>query len=136
MERADLPKDSLIFPDNFIIDFAPVDDNWTVSLKEQKGATYENLKKWCSITTHVSYWYYTCVHAPYAIYERTQADLKAMREAGSSTRITENCWRSDFDGADWVAASNRARSVSPPGAVSRRAVAPAKGSHAGASPPG
>ena len=80
--QSEIPPENIVFPDNFIIDFAPVDDNWAVSLKEQKGNTYGNLKKWNDITKHVSYWYYTCVHAPYGLYERTQDDLKAMRDAG------------------------------------------------------
>ncbi len=80
--QSEAPPKNIVFPDNFIIDFAPVEDNWTVSLKEQKGNTYANLKEWCRITKHVSYWYYTCVHAPYGLYERTQADMRAMREAG------------------------------------------------------
>lgn len=80
--QSEVPPRNVLFPENFIVDFAPVDDNWTVSLRDQPDGTYDNLLKWRRITHHVSYWYYTTVRAPYALYERTAADLLAMRDAG------------------------------------------------------
>ena len=80
--QSEVPPRNVMFPENFIVDFAPVDDNWTVSLREQPQDTYANLLEWRRITHHVSYWYYTTVRAPYALYERTAADLRAMRDAG------------------------------------------------------
>lgn len=80
--QSEVPPRNVMFPENFIVDFAPVDDNWTVSLRDQPQGTYANLLEWRRITHHVSYWYYTTVRAPYALYERTAADLRAMRDAG------------------------------------------------------
>lgn len=80
--QSEVPPKGVVFPENFIIDFAPVDDNWTVSLRDQPHGTYANLLEWERITHHVSYWYYTTLRAPYALYERTAADLRAMRDAG------------------------------------------------------
>lgn len=53
------PKGIGKFPDNFVCDFAPVDDNQSFHIGGQDNEkTLENLKKWCAACDKVMYWYY------------------------------------------------------------------------------
>jgi hypothetical protein len=71
-------------PDNWICDFAPVDDDQGQALDGPRNiGTLENLKKWNKIAKHISYWYYNCNKtAPFGIVERLQRDIKLMYQNG------------------------------------------------------
>ncbi|MBR2428210.1 MAG: DUF4838 domain-containing protein [Lentisphaeria bacterium] len=76
------------FPANFIADAALLNADRVPSLKPKYKMPdgkifdpYENLKKWCKICDHVSYWYYSN-NIPAQGYQRIQKEFKELRAAG------------------------------------------------------
>lgn len=69
-------------PANWICDFAPVDDDQFDYLDGKRNlGTLENLKNWNKITPNITYWFYSCItSAPFGLIDRTQHDIKLMRE--------------------------------------------------------
>lgn len=78
------PKGIAKMPDNWICDFAPVDDDQGQSLGGARNlGTLQNLKEWNKIAKHISYWYYICINsAPFGVVERMSRDMRLMYENG------------------------------------------------------
>lgn len=81
---ADMLKRGVKMPDNWICDFAPVDDDQSKNLDAPVNAeTLENIRKWKKLTPNITYWYYLCVNqVPVAPVTRIARDLKLMHESG------------------------------------------------------
>ncbi len=71
-------------PDNWICDFAPVDDDQGQTLDGDRNLdTLKNLKAWSRLTNNITYWYYICINsAPFGPVERLSRDMKLMYENG------------------------------------------------------
>lgn len=84
-QTENFPKGIERFPDNWVLDFAPVDDDQSQPIGGKGNEkTYENLKKWNAATSHNSYWLYVCMSsAPYSPIRRIQADIRRAYEAGT-----------------------------------------------------
>ncbi len=78
------PKNIARMPDNWICDFAPVDDDMGQALDGPGNlGTLRNLQEWRKIAKTITYWYYICIDsAPFGIVERLQRDMKLMYENG------------------------------------------------------
>lgn len=81
------PKNITKLPDNLIVVFAPIDDNFAATLKHPANQeTYENLKQWCRMSRHVWVWYYTNPYAqerpPFGGTEKLCQDIKNIYDAG------------------------------------------------------
>ena len=84
------PK-NIVFPENFIVDYAPVtlkgdytyfDEPEYKLPNGEMYQTFKNLKEWEKITKHRSAWFYLLTAAPYALYEKIQADMQALQQGG------------------------------------------------------
>ncbi|OQA88662.1 MAG: hypothetical protein BWY31_00260 [Lentisphaerae bacterium ADurb.Bin242] len=78
------PKGIAKMPDNWICDFAPVDDDQGQALDGTRNlGTLQNLKDWNKLAKHISYWYYICMDsAPFGLVERLSRDMELMYENG------------------------------------------------------
>lgn len=78
------PKNIKRMPNNWICDFAPVDDDMGQCLDGPRNlGTLVNLRDWNEIAKTITYWYYVCVEtAPFGIVERFQRDMRIMKEYG------------------------------------------------------
>ena len=83
-QSENFPKGVERFPDNFIVDFAPVDDDQYAFIGGPRNEkTIENLKKWCKACKTVDYWFYSCMKHPCGPVSRVAGDLRRMHEAGT-----------------------------------------------------
>jgi hypothetical protein len=74
-------------PDNIIIHFAPIDDNFATALDHPTNReTLNNLKRWCEIADTVWVWYYTNPYftagPPFSSMRCAIDDLRTMHEIG------------------------------------------------------
>ncbi len=78
------PKGLEKIPDNWIVDFAPVDDDQGQALDGERNLdTLKNLQAWSRIADNITYWYYICINtAPFGPVERLSRDMKLMIENG------------------------------------------------------
>jgi len=80
------PKNVQRLPENLVIIFAPIDDNFAKNLAhETNRGTFENLKKWCRVSNHVWPWYYPNPYGakvPFGNVKRLIEDTRLMVEAG------------------------------------------------------
>jgi len=78
------PKGIDKMPDNWVCDFAPVDDDQGQALDGDRNiGTLKNLQAWTNITENITYWYYICINsAPFGPVERLSRDMKLMVENG------------------------------------------------------
>jgi hypothetical protein len=84
-----LPKGERL-PENLIIEFAPIEDNYFADWTHSDPAiqeTYEDLKTWGKITTHLWAWYYpnpwgSGAMMPVGNIHRLVTNLKLMHQAG------------------------------------------------------
>lgn len=78
------PKGIARMPENWICDFAPVDDDQGQALDGANNlGTLKNLKEWRKIAPHITYWYYSCIPtAPFGVVERLSRDMKLIYENG------------------------------------------------------
>lgn len=78
------PKNIEKMPDNWICDFAPVDDDMGQALDGARNiGTLKNLQAWNKIAATITYWYYICIDsAPFGIVERLQRDMRLMHKNG------------------------------------------------------
>lgn len=82
-QSENFPKGVAKFPDNFICDFAPVDDNQSFPIGGKGNEkSLENMKKWCAACKTVGYWYYACTKHPYGLVTRPVSDIRAAEEGG------------------------------------------------------
>lgn len=90
------PENVEKLPDNLVIVFAPIDDNFAATLKHPSNMdTYKNLKRWCEIAKNVWVWYYTNPYLserpPFGNIERMAKDMRYIREAGANgTQVEHN----------------------------------------------
>ncbi len=81
-------------PDNLVIIFAPIDDDFSKPLDHPNNQdTYRNLKKWTSMAKNVWVWYYPLPYggnAPFGAIERTAADTRLLYEAGCNGTFYEH----------------------------------------------
>ena len=83
-QSENFPKGIEKFPDNFICDFAPVDDDQYAPIGGPRNEkSLENLKQWCKACKTVDYWFYSCMKHPCGPVSRVAADLRRMDEAGT-----------------------------------------------------
>jgi hypothetical protein len=87
-EQTEKAPAGIRFPANFIADAGLLNSDRVPSLmrkgREPDGTVfdhYENLKEWCRICNHVSYWYY-CNTTPTQGYQRIQREFRELRAAG------------------------------------------------------
>lgn len=89
-------------PDNFVPDFAPIDDNFAKDWTHPSNAgTYADLKRWCKLCKDVIVWYYPNPYGgeltpPLGNVERAVNDLFLMKEAG----VTGHLWEHNV-GVPW-----------------------------------
>lgn len=78
------PKIPGKLPENWICDFAPVDDDQGQCLDGKRNlGTLNNLRNWSRIADRITYWYYLCIYsAPFGLVERLSRDMKLMYESG------------------------------------------------------
>lgn len=83
-QTENFPKNIEKFPENFICDFAPVDDNQSFNIGGKGNEkTLTNLKKWCDACQKVKYWYYACTSdQPYGPVSRVTGELRTIQAAG------------------------------------------------------
>lgn len=89
------------FPDNVILIFAPVEDNFAADWTEatvwpdyhdghnrQNAETYEQLKQWCQLAKHVWVWYYPNTYdgryGAMGNVDRLVTDIRLLHQAGVS----------------------------------------------------
>lgn len=94
-EQTEVPPQGLIFPENFVAIFAPIDDNVLAPLDHiSNQQTYEHLKKWCKIAKNIWFWYYPnpyeCYLGPYSALRRTCRDFMLAKAAGITGTIYEH----------------------------------------------
>ena len=83
-------------PDNFMPDFAPIDDNFARDWNDSSNTnTYNDLKKWCRLCKDVMVWYYPnpytgSVTPPLGNVERAVNDLFLMEKAGVTAHLWEH----------------------------------------------
>jgi len=83
-QSENFPKGIEKFPDNFIVDFAPVDDDQYAYIGGPRNEkTLENLKQWCKACKTVDYWFYSCMKHPCGPVSRVAGDLRRMNEVGT-----------------------------------------------------
>jgi hypothetical protein len=88
-KQTELPPKIEKLPDNIIIHFAPIDDNFAAALDHPTNReTLENLKRWCEIADTVWVWYYTNPYftagPPFSSMRCAIDDLRTMHEIGVS----------------------------------------------------
>ena len=85
-QSENFPKGIEKFPDNFIVDFAPVDDNQAFCIGGMGNEkTLANLEKWGKACKRVGYWYYACTtDQPYGPVSRVAGDLRTIKKAGAT----------------------------------------------------
>ena len=94
-EQTEIPPSGLIFPENFVAIFAPIDDNVLAPFDHiSNQETYGHLKKWCKIAKNIWLWYYPdpydCYLGPYSALRRTCRDFMLAKEAGITGTIYEH----------------------------------------------
>ena len=83
-------------PDNFMPDFAPINDNFAKDWFDPSNAkTYEDLKGWCRLCRNVMVWYYPnpyneILTPPLGNVERAVNDLLLMEKAGVTAHFWEH----------------------------------------------
>lgn len=95
-DQTQVPPENIIFPDNIIAIFAPVEDNFATDWNNNTAygnygrelrntETYEHLKKWCQISS-VWVWYYPNTYdgswGVMGTIDRIITDVRLMIEAG------------------------------------------------------
>ena len=82
-------------PDNFVVQFAPIDDDFSKDWTHPNNAdTLDDLRKWCSICRRTLMWYYpnpySGVTPPLGNVERLANDLRIMKDAGVTGLTVEH----------------------------------------------
>lgn len=64
-EQSEIPPRNLKLPDNIIVIFAPIDDNFAAPIDSpSNAATKRNLENWPRATSHLWVWYYPNTYGP------------------------------------------------------------------------
>ena len=83
-------------PENMVIVFAPIDDDFSKPLSHKNNAeTYQNLKNWSTIAKHLWVWYYPQPYGSgiFGSVERNAIDTKMFYEAGVTSPYYEHTAR-------------------------------------------
>ena len=94
-EQTEIPPKNLIFPENFLVIFAPIDDNILAPIDHiSNQETLEHLKTWCKITKNSLLWYYPnpyeCYLGPYSALRRACKDFEIFKEIGVTGTMYEH----------------------------------------------
>ena len=91
-KQSEVPPKIDKMPDNFIVCFAPIDDNFAATMDHPTNKeTLDNLKGWCAIAKNVWVWYYTNPFGcgpygwgtpPFGDVEKTVTNLRIMHKIG------------------------------------------------------
>lgn len=89
------PKGIKKLPDNLIIVFAPIDDNFAATLAHPSNKdTLKNLKNWCRMAKNVWVWYYPNPYIsdnpPFGNLVRMIKDTRIIRKAGANGTFYEH----------------------------------------------
>jgi hypothetical protein len=88
------PNISEPLPDNLVIIFCTIDDDFSKSLSHKNNAgTLKNLRRWAELSKNVWVWYYPLPYGgtmPFAGFERIAEDISLMQKAGVSGTFFEN----------------------------------------------
>ncbi len=90
------PKGIDRLPENFMPNFAPIDDNFAKDWTDPSNTnTLADLKTWCRLCADAMVWYYPNPYSghvtpPFGNVERTVVDLKLMKEAGVTAHLWEH----------------------------------------------
>ena len=81
------PKNVARLPDNFVTDFAPIDDDFSKDWTDPCNAdTLADMRKWCGMGRRTLVWYYPNTYGgitpPLGNVERLANDMRIMKEAG------------------------------------------------------
>ena len=92
--QSELPPKIKSLPENLIITFAPIYDNFAVPLDHPANAeTLKNLQTWCKIAKHVRVWYYPNPYLscppPFGNLQRLIRDIRLIRQAGADGTFFE-----------------------------------------------
>lgn len=64
-EQSEIPPRTIKLPDNVIVIFAPIDDNFAAPIDSpSNAATKRNLENWPKVTSHLWVWYYPNTYGP------------------------------------------------------------------------
>ena len=86
-KQTEIPPRNLKMPDEVIVEFAPIDDNFAAPLDHATNqGTLDNLRRWCEISKTVWVWYYTncfiTAGPAYSDLYKNIRDMKLMAQAG------------------------------------------------------
>ena len=93
-EQTEKPPVGIVFPENLVGIFAPIDDNIFAPLDHKSNReTLEHLRQWCRIAGNIWVWYYPDTYTmtgPYSALRRTIRDFHLMKEAGITGTFYEH----------------------------------------------
>jgi hypothetical protein len=93
-EQTEPPPQHLKLPDNIIIIFAPIDDNFAQPIEhESNQTTLQNLTEWPKHTSHLWIWYYPNTYGevlPLGSLERLAADFRLFNKIGVEGIFSEH----------------------------------------------
>ena len=92
--QSEIPPLKLKIPDNVIIVFAPIDDNFAHAIDHPSNAgTKVNLKKWSTKTKHLWIWYYPNPYdtvLPEGNFNRMASDFRLFKKVGVEGVFSEH----------------------------------------------
>ncbi|MFH0797214.1 MAG: DUF4838 domain-containing protein [Candidatus Omnitrophota bacterium] len=84
--QTEKPPLHLKMPENVVIVFAPIDNNFSAPFEDQSNEeTFENIKSWTSVTKHLLVWYYPNPYGdmlPIGNLENAAKDFRFFRKIG------------------------------------------------------
>ncbi len=87
-DQTEIPPRLDALPDNLIITFAPIDDNFAVTMDHPSNLdTLKNLRDWCKIAKNVRVWYYPNTYGcepPPGNLQRLVKDTQLIHQAGAT----------------------------------------------------
>ena len=93
-EQSQKPPKLAKLPDNLIVIFAPIDDNFAADWSHPTNReTYQDLTQWCKIAKNVWVWYYPNPYVsslPFGNIGRLVNDIRLMHQAGVSGSFFEH----------------------------------------------
>jgi hypothetical protein len=93
-EQSQKPPRIARLPDNLIVVFAPIDDNFAADWQHPSNReTYHDLERWCEIAEHVWVWYYPNPYVgnlPFGNIQRLVRDIELMHRAGVNGMFFEH----------------------------------------------
>ena len=85
-EQSEIPPQTIKLPDNVIVIFAPIDDNFAAPIEDPSNAgTQRDLENWGKVTSHLRVWYYPNTYGPalpLGNLHKLARDLRLFKRAG------------------------------------------------------